>query len=295
MPLKSMTAFATRTGSDGPFSWQWDLRGVNGKGLDLRLRIPDWVDGVEQALRSGLTGALKRGNVQGSLKISRLENGASSINEAAVGEVISALKSIEALAAASGVTLAPTRAADILAMRSATEGAGDDAELPALAVALKAEIAPLIEAFAAMRAEEGAALQDIIEGQLAGIAGLVAQAEALLPDRQAAQRATFQSALARVMNETEIDEQRLAQEVAQIAIKSDVMEEIDRLKSHIEAARALLAKDEPVGRKLDFLMQEFNREANTLCSKSGDTALTAIGLDLKVAIDQMREQIQNVE
>ncbi|MEM9350274.1 MAG: YicC/YloC family endoribonuclease [Pseudomonadota bacterium] len=294
--LNSMTAYATRTGTHGPFSWVWELRGVNGKGLDLRPRVPDWVDGLEPALRSAVTKACARGNIQASLKITRSEaDAATRIDEEAVGAVLSSLKAIESLAAQSSVVLAPTRAIDILTMRAVTDAKGQDDGGPELAAAIIADIAPLVDDFSAMRANEGAALATVITGQLDGITALVAAAKALLPDRAKAQEQSFRTGLARVMAEVEIDETKLAQELAQLAIKSDVMEEIDRLEAHIVAASEMLNSQAPTGRKLDFLMQEFNREANTLCSKSGDADLTRIGLDLKVAIDQMREQIQNVE
>ena len=292
---RSMTAYATRTGAHGPFSWVWELRGVNGKGLDLRVRVPDWIAGLEPAVRAALTAALKRGNIQVSLKMTRAEGGGSGINEEAVTEVLNGLKSIESMAGEAGLHLAPLTAADIYSIRAVTEGAGPDDGGPELAAAVIADIEGLVEEFDAMRLSEGAALGRVIAGQIETITGLVAGAKALLPNRAAAQEAAFTAGLARVMKETDIDEAKLAQELAQLAIKSDIMEEIDRLEAHIKAAGDLIASEGPVGRKLDFLMQEFNREANTLCSKSGDTKLTAIGLDLKVTIDQMREQIQNVE
>lgn len=294
--LKSMTAYASAAGSDGALSWSWELRGVNGKGLDLRLRIPDWIEGLEPEVRKSLGAALTRGNVQVSLRVTRGDAaGAMALNVDAVDAVLAQLREIEARAAQAHVPLTPTRAVDILTMRSVSEAQGSDDGGPEFAAKLKADFATLVKAFVAMRVEEGAALSRIIKTQLEAIAGLVAEARSLLPDRAAAQAETFRAGLARVMGEADIDEGRLAQELAQLAIKSDVMEEIDRLEAHIAATRELLATEGPVGRKLDFLMQEFNREANTLCSKSGDSALTRIGLDLKVAIDQMREQIQNVE
>ena len=293
--LRSMTAYATRTGAHGPFSWTWELRGVNGKGLDIRTRLPDWIEGLEQALRGALTGALKRGNIQASLKITRADGPDGKINKAAVESVLAGLKSIEEMAAHAAVPLAPTTAADILTMRAVTDSAAQDDGGEALAAAVKADIAPLLAAFSAMRADEGAALTTVIGGQLDEIAAQVAAAKALLPDRAAAQASAFRAGLARVMADVEIDEGRVAQELAQLAIKSDVMEEIDRLEAHNQAAQVLIKNPDPVGRKRDFLMQEFNREANTLCSKAADSALTQIGLNLKVTIDQMREQIQNVE
>ncbi|MEM9854786.1 MAG: YicC/YloC family endoribonuclease [Pseudomonadota bacterium] len=289
-----MTAYATRSGASQTHSWQWEMRGVNGRGLDIRLRLPDWIDGLEAEVRRALTAKLGRGNIQVSLKLQRVETGASQINEAAVAQILAALKAIEAMAASASVPLAPTKAADILSMRAVGEGDGDAGKAD-LVTALKEDIPELIAAFSAMRAEEGASLAQILGAQIDEIEELVHEAKALLPDRRAAQEATFRAALARVMAETPLDEAKFAQEIAQIAIKSDVTEEIDRLVTHIAAARALLSAKEPIGRKLDFLTQEFNREANTLCAKSADSALTKIGLALKIGIDRMREQVQNLE
>ncbi|MEO1704738.1 MAG: YicC/YloC family endoribonuclease [Pseudomonadota bacterium] len=294
--LNSMTAYATLSGHEGALSWVWELRGVNSKGLDIRQRIPDWCQGVEADMRTALARAFARGNVQVSLKVSRAEDtSGAALNLAAVDAVLAQLREIEAHAAQASVPLAPTRAVDILTLRSVADAQLSDLAGPDLAARLRADIPTVIAAFADMRAEEGRALHAVLTGQLSRIATLVKDAKALLPSRAAAQAAAFRAGMERVLQETDIDENRLAQELAQLAIKSDVMEEIDRLEAHILAAGELLEADEPVGRKLDFLMQEFNREANTLCSKSGDSALTRIGLDLKVAIDQMREQIQNVE
>jgi uncharacterized protein (TIGR00255 family) len=162
--------------------------------------------------------------------------------------------------------------------------------------ALRADIAPLLASFNDMRAAEGAALDGVLTRQLNEIETLTQNAQSLLGERSAEMRANFEAAIARVMDSrAEMDEARLAQEIAVLAVKSDVTEEIDRLHAHIAAARDLMASGVPVGRKLDFLCQEFNREANTLCSKAQNAGLTEIGLALKVLIDQMREQVQNVE
>ncbi|WP_255449579.1 YicC/YloC family endoribonuclease [Shimia ponticola] len=292
-----MTAYATRAGSHGAFSWTWEVRGVNGKGLDLRLRAPDWIEGIEPAFKAALKGQVGRGTLQVSLRVTRSDGAeALKLDEAAVAQVMSALARIEDMAQTAGHALAPTKAADVLTMRGVLEGGTPDDGGPELAAAVKADIPHLIADFVAMRAQEGAALSAILTDHLAVISGLVASAQAHLPDREAAQKAQFEAGLKRLMaDQREIDPDRLAQELAQIMIKSDVMEEIDRLRAHVTAASDLLQKREPVGRKLDFLAQEFNREANTLCSKSGTKELTSIGVDLKVRIDQMREQIQNVE
>ncbi|WP_341366077.1 YicC/YloC family endoribonuclease [Yoonia sp. BS5-3] len=294
---KSMTAFASRTGTCGPLSWNWEMRGVNARGLDLRIRIPDGIAGVEQAWRAALGKALSRGNVTVNLRLTREEASAGlTIDAAQLDSVLSALDQVQERAFSMGVTLGQPTAADVLAQRGVLISAQPEDDTGALAAALQADIAPLLADFLTMRANEGAALAAVINDQLDHIEKLTDQAAKAAADRAPQTRANLTAALARVLEDVAtVDESRLAQELALLAVKSDVTEETDRLRAHVAAARDLLKSDEPAGRKLDFLAQEFNREANTLCAKSQATALTAIGLDLKAVIDQMREQIQNVE
>lgn len=295
--VQSMTGFAAQNGSFGPFTWVWELRGVNAKGLDLRLRVPDWIDGLDPAFRVAIKGKVGRGTLQASLKVSRQEAAQGlNLNTSAVEAVLHAVAEIEDAAQRVGHALAPTSAADVLSMRGVIDSGMPDDGGPEFAAAVQADIPQLIAAFVAMRAQEGAALTEILNDHLSAISDLVEAAAALLPDREAAQRATFEAGIKRLMTDSrDTDPDRMAQELAQLVIKSDVTEEIDRLRAHVIAARDLLATAGPIGRKLDFLAQEFNREANTLCSKAAAKDLTAIGVDLKVRIDQMREQIQNVE
>lgn len=290
-----MTAFASRLGTFRDRSWAWDLRGVNARGLDLRLRLPDSVPGLEAAVRPVVSARMARGAVTLSLKLTReAGGGVLALDAAQLDRVLGALHAIEERAAAMGHALAPATAADILATRGviATEEAEDDAEL---LPALRADLEALLDEFVAMRASEGAALERLIAGQLDEIARLVDAAAEAAEARREEARTTLREALARVMADVEADPARVAQELALLAVKQDVTEEIDRLRTHVAAARALLAEGKPVGRRLDFLAQEFNREANTLCSKAQSKALTALGLELKAVIEQMREQIQNVE
>ncbi|NPD15830.1 YicC family protein [Xinfangfangia sp. D13-10-4-6] len=294
----SMTGFAAARGQAAGFGWSWDLRSVNGKGLDLRLRVPDWIDGLEAQLRTALQKALGRGNVSLSLRLSRDEVAAVGprLNEAALQAALSLAAEVEDRAAARGLGLAPMTAADVLGMRGILETAGSDEDTAPLAQAILADLPGLLADFNASRAAEGQALQAVIQGQLASITTLVAQAQAAAEARRPKAREALREALARLgQNPDGYDETRIAQELALLAVKADVTEEIDRLRAHIAAATALLADTAPVGRKFDFLMQEFLREANTLLSKSQDRELTRIGLDLKTVIDQMREQVQNVE
>lgn len=295
--IKSMTAFASRTGTRGATSWRWEMRGVNARGLDLRLRLPDGIDGLEVALRGALNAALGRGNVTVNLRLNREETATGLVlDHAQLDAVLTALDAVQERAFAMGVTLAQPTAADVLGQRGVLIAAGEDADSAALAAALIADIAPLLDDFVKMRETEGAALQDVIAAQLSTIEELTDAAAKAAAERAPQVQENLTTALRRVLDDVaEMDEQRIAQELAVLAVKSDVTEEIDRLAAHVAAARDLLDGKKPAGRKLDFLAQEFNREANTLCAKAQDTGLTGIGLDLKAVIDQMREQIQNVE
>ncbi|MCB5410078.1 YicC/YloC family endoribonuclease [Pseudogemmobacter faecipullorum] len=294
----SMTGFAAGRGAGAGYSWLWDLRSVNGKGLDLRLRVPEWVDGLESALRAELQKALGRGNVSMTLKLSREEGALSGprLNPEVLAGMLQALAGAEAAARAAGIALAPVSAADLLALRGVLETGAAEEDTTALRAAILADLPALLAAFSAMRAREGAALNQLVTAQLSRIAALVDEAGAAAVARRPKAREALREALERISSNADgFDEARIAQELALLAVKADVTEELDRLGAHITAARELLADPGPVGRKLDFLMQEFLREANTLLSKSQDRALTRIGLDLKVVIDQMREQVQNVE
>ena len=295
--IHSMTAFASRTGNIGAVSWVWEMRGVNARGLDLRLRVPEGLPGLEQAMRAALTSALARGSVTVNLRITREESAQPlAINVAYLDTVLKALDQIQDRAFALGVTLAQPTASDVLSQRGIMVTQQPDDDAGELVHALTADFALLLGDFVAMRKSEGQALREIVEGQLAQIAALVTAAEDAAAERAPQVKEALTKSIKRVLDEVaEIDEARIAQELAVLAVKSDVTEEIDRLKAHVAAARALLADDNPSGRKLDFLAQEFNREANTLCSKAQAVALTSIGLDLKSVIDQMREQIQNME
>ena len=292
-----MTAFASRTGGHDRFTWSWDLRGVNGKGLDLRLRVPDWVDGLEAALRETLAKRLSRGNVTVALRLQTAEGAARPCLQGAQADAaLDALAEIEARARERGVALAPASAADLLALRGVFEpGDAAQTDTPALRAALLADFEPALAAFQDMRRAEGGALSEILAAQIDRIAALTEQAAADAEARRPEMEAAFRASVARLTEAGAGDAARLAQELALLAVKADVTEEIDRLRAHVTAARALIAQGSPIGRKLDFLAQEFNREANTLCAKAQNAALTATGLDLKALIDQMREQVQNVE
>lgn len=294
---RSMTGFATRSGGGFGQVWVWEARSVNGKGLDLRVKLPDGIDGIEQAVRAEVTKRFTRGNVSITLKLDRAEGEAGSrLDPAGLARALAALGQIEAEARAAGLALRESSAAEVLALRGVTVSSSQDGDMAALAAALLADLEPLLSALALARAEEGAALGAVLAAQVARIGELTEAAAATARERAPEQAQALSRALAKVMEGAEgADPARVAQELALIAVKSDVTEEIDRLRAHVAAAGDLLSSPDPVGRRFDFLAQEFNREANTLASKAGSSALTRIALDLKVAIDQMREQIQNVE
>ncbi len=296
----SMTGFAAGRGAGVGYSWSWDVRSVNGKGLDLRLRVPDWIDGLEQALRADLQKAMSRGSISLTLKVSRDVTTEATdslrLNEAALAATLAALARIEATATAAGVMLARPSAADVLSMRGIVDISAADPDTAQLRDAILAGLPAILADLTVMRKAEGAALGEVIAAQLDRIADLTRLATVEAAARRDSQTEALKDALAKVLEAVgSVDEARLAQELALIAVKTDVQEELDRLTAHVDAARALLAERGPVGRKFDFLMQEFMREANTLCSKAQALALTRIGLDLKTTIDQMREQVQNVE
>ncbi len=296
--VNSMTGFAALKGASGGIRWNWELRSVNARGLDIRLRLPEGCDEVEPALRKSLTARLSRGSVSLGLRLRREATAAPDVpSEPNLAATLGALAQIENAAGRTGMQLRPSSAAEILALKSMW----DSAEAPeddnaALIAGLKQQIDELIDTFVAARRDEGRALSGILRGQLDQIDTLLTAATTAAHARQAAMEQTLRQNLAKVLENSEgADETRVAQELAILAVKTDVAEELDRLRAHVEAAHSLLETKGAVGRKFDFLMQEFNREANTLCSKAQSKDLTSIGLSLKTVIDQMREQVQNVE
>lgn len=295
--IHSMTAFATRRGTGAGFSWTWDLRSVNARGLDLRLRLPEGLDGFEQSVRTAVNGAMKRGSVTLGLKLSRDASDAQlTLDPAQLDRALEAIRAVQERAGRLGVALSAPSPAEILAQRGVMVSRDETDVAQGIVPSLLEDLSILLSDFLEMRAQEGAAIAAMLEGQLSEIASLIDAAQSAADARRETQQKSVADALAKILEASaEVDPERLHQELALIAIKADVTEEIDRLRAHVTAARDLLAGGGAVGRKLDFLAQEFNREANTLCSKAQSKDLTAIGLDLKASIEQMREQIQNVE
>lgn len=290
-----MTGFARAHGITGAWRWSWELRSVNAKGLDLRLRLPAGFEALEAAARAAAGRHLSRGSVSGTFAVTREGEAVSvSINQPALQALIAAAQEAGARYGLAAPSLDALLAVKGVVEVTEAEQTAEDVERIAGDAAAGFEEA--LHALSQMRLKEGAALRAVLGERLAGMSTLVAAAEAL-PERQPeAIKARLREQVRALLEAgAPLDSDRLHQEAALIATKADVREELDRLTAHIAAAYGLLDAGGPVGRKLDFLAQEFNREANTLCSKSNAVALTQIGLDLKLLVDQFREQIQNIE
>ncbi|MCP5086281.1 MAG: YicC family protein [Rhodobacteraceae bacterium] len=293
-----MTAFASESGAQDGITWVWEMRSVNGRGLDLRLRLPEGCESLEAILKEKIAKRCKRGNINVTLKLKRdAVGGLPTLNIQALEAAVWAAKQAQESAKAERLEIAPLQVSGLLELSSVFEVRTDGEQTSQEQLdAVRQDIPGLISAFVEARAAEGGALHKILSGQVDQIKKHVSDAAGVLDARQDKIAENLRVNVAKLLLNTERkDEDRITQELALLAVKSDVTEEIDRLRAHIDAARELLEQDGPIGRKFDFLTQEFNREANTLCSKSNFTDLTRIGLDLKTVIDQMREQVQNVE
>jgi uncharacterized protein (TIGR00255 family) len=286
-----MTGFARAEGSAAGLAWVWELRSVNGRGLDLRLRLPPGWDALEPVLREAGAKALKRGNVTASLTVKRESEPRLMADPAALEQALTLALELHKRIPGSPVPRAEALLGLPGVLRPAQQT--DDAiDTTAAASGFQRALAALITA----RQAEGARLGATLNGLLDEVAVLHRQAAVEAADQPAAQRARVMENLQSLLREApSLPEERIAQEVALLAARSDVREELDRLASHIDAAHALLREAVNIGRRFDFLVQEFNREANTLCSKSASGALTATGLKLKATIEQLREQVQNIE
>jgi uncharacterized protein (TIGR00255 family) len=295
MALQSMTGFARREGTSGRGRWAWELRSVNGKGLDIRLRLPPGLERLETDVRKSIADRLSRGNLQVSLSLSVEESRVEVVvNQDALTAVLALRDQLVGI-----VDPAPLRLESLMAVRGLVEFKEAEEDEDAVA-ARDADIMAGLEAALGdlrdMRRQEGDALGKVLLGHVAMIETLTSAVErdpSRSPQEIAARLATQVSML--LDGSSGLDRDRLHAEAALLATKADLREEIDRLKAHVGAARDLMSKGGPVGRKLDFLAQEFNRESNTICSKSNAAAVTAAGIELKVVIDQFREQVQNLE
>jgi uncharacterized protein (TIGR00255 family) len=295
MALSSMTGFARSHGVCGSYTWAWEIKSVNGKGLDLRLRMPPGWDAIDAPVRVRLSEVLARGSVQANLTIER--SGAVPtvrINTEVLDAVLAALKQLR-----SRVEAAPPSLDGLLALKGVmevSETEENEAERRNAETVVIKGFADAIAALAEMRGQEGAVLGNLLSARLSEIAALAERADKSPGRQPGAIRARLAEQIATLLQQSErFDPDRLHQEAILIATKADVREELDRLAAHVTQARNLIGQGGPVGRRLDFLAQELNREANTLCAKANDVELTNIGLELKAAVEQFREQVQNVE
>jgi len=295
MTIKSMTGFSRADGAVGNVSWHWEVRSVNGRGIDIRLRLPPGFEGLEPRIREILGKRVARGSVTVNLSVRRTHGQAQiQLNETALRQVVDALEQLRRT-----VPIGPPSAEALLGIKGVlelVEPEENDAEALERAEAMLAGLGEAVDGMVRARTEEGGRLQAIVLDQMATIENLVATIERLPARTPDAIRQRLREQMGRLMETgTTLDESRLYQEAALLATRADAEEELKRLTAHISAAKELLESREPAGRRLDFLAQEFNREANTLCSKSNDVDTTRLGLDLKAVIDQMREQVQNIE
>lgn len=294
MAVNSMTGFASADGIYNNASWLWEIRSVNGKGLDVRIRLPSGYEALEPQVRTACAKALKRGNIQISLSVKEQHSAELVVNQAALDQVVEIATKLS-----ENTDIKKASVDGILNIRGVleerqVERSPQDNEV--LIAQLDASFSQCLKALVTARQSEGASLSAVLLGQMAQVASKV---DAIIADPSRTQDAirTRLKDQVRYLLEanSDFDEERLHMEAAILATKADLQEELDRLAAHVDAAKALIEEGGAVGRRLDFLAQEFNRECNTVCSKSNAGAVTSLGLDLKVIIDQFREQIQNVE
>ena len=293
MGIASMTGFARTEGDGLGVSWVWEIKSVNGKSLDLRLRLAQGFDAVEPQIRALLAQRFRRGNFSASLVVTRTAPAVLRVNREALAQIVALMNQL-----AGEIEAAPPRLDGLLALRGVVESVEEESDtiLDERRQAVLNSWAMGLGRLALARTEEGARLAVVLRGQLAEIAALVDAAEGCAAAQPAAIRGRLQMTLASVADLVpSMLEDRVAQEMALLIARSDVREELERLRAHIDQAADLLRQEAAVGRRLDFLCQELNREANTLCSKSADIELTRAGLALKAAAEHFREQVQNIE
>ncbi len=290
-----MTGFARHEGGDGTLTWAWEVKSVNGRNLDLRCRVPSGYEALEVGARATVQAHCARGNLQLALTVDRGQVPVKlQVNREILDQLLGLIRELEA-----EVRAEPPRLDGLLAVRGVLEAVEEEEtkeQMDVRSAAMEEDLVLALEALTAMRRAEGQRLKVMADGHLAEIERLTAAAGETAAARPEALRARLKAQVEELLEAAPaLPEERLAQEAAILAAKADVREELDRLDAHVAAARDLLAEGKAIGRRLDFLCQELNREANTLCSKSQDVVLTRIGLDLKSAVDQLREQIQNIE
>ena len=295
MALSSMTGFARSHGICGSYAWAWEVKSFNGKGFDLRLRVPSGWDAIEGPVRARAAEVIARGSMQANLTVERAGVGpVVRVNGAVLEAVLATMRQL-----ADTVEAAPPSLDGLLALKGVMEIADAEEtedERRSAETAAVAGFAEVIAALAQMRRHEGAALGHVLGARLDEISALAGRAESAPGRRPEAIRARLAEQVATLLAQSDrFDPDRLHQEAIMMAAKADVREELDRLAAHVAQAQLLIGRGGPVGRRLDFLAQELNREANTLCAKANDVELTNIGLEIKAAVEQFREQVQNVE
>lgn len=303
MALRSMTGYARAEGAFDPggpsrrWSWSWELRSVNARGLDIRCRVPDGAERLEVAARKAIAARIARGAVSARLALADAGGArAPRIDRAFLRETLALRDEL----AAEGIGFPPLRLDALLAVRGAVEPGApappDAEESRALDAAALAGLERALDGLTATREEEGARLRGALDGYLDALDALLRRAVAAAEGQAETLRARLRAQIAELLDAAPPpSEERLAQELALLAAKADTREETERLAAHLAACRGLLAGGGAVGRRLDFLCQELNREANTVCSKSAGLPLTALGLEIKAEIERFREQVQNVE
>ncbi len=295
MALSSMTGFARGHGVSGSYAWAWEVKSVNGKGLDLRLRLPPGWDAIEGPVRARAAERLSRGSIHASLTVER--SGVQPVVRINAGVLEAIMTTVRQLAPR--IEASPPSLDGLLALKGVMEvddAAEDEEQRRNAETAASAGFAEVLGGLAEMRQHEGAVLGRVLEARLGEIAALALRAELTPGRRPEAIRVRLAELVAALLAQSDrFDPDRLHQEAILIATKADVREELDRLAAHVAQAQLLIGQGGPIGRRLDFLAQELNREANTLCAKANDLELTNIGLELKAAVEQFREQVQNVE
>jgi uncharacterized protein (TIGR00255 family) len=294
MALSSMTGFARSQGVSGPYAWTWEIKSVNAKGFDLRLRVPQGWDSVEQPSRAKASERFSRGTLQATLSVERAGvTPEVRVNAPVLEAVLATLKQLQGR-----IDAEPPRLDGILAIKGVIEvvdAEERESERRAAEVSIVAGFEAALKSLADMRKHEGAALGRILSERLAEISALAARADAAPGRKPEAVKKRLAEQIAALTDNARFDADRLHQEAILLAAKADIREELDRLAAHVAQALSLIAAGGPIGRKLDFLSQELNRESNTLCAKSNDVELTTIGLELKTVVEQFREQVQNLE